>query len=169
MDKDAARIANLIASKQKARSDAERRLADAEAADRKKLASEADRRRRDDLRHIGELERARRATQVGGSTGLFSAARGPGRPGSTDGLFRTRWFVNGQPDVTSPTTSALERRLAPIVRDLWGADPDDPNRAPTQAAVANAAGYAAPRGLEKALAKEPGLWARLTARRPEDP
>jgi hypothetical protein len=78
-----------------------------------------------------------------------------------------RWFINGQPKVTGPTLSALERRLAPIVRDLWGADPDDPNRAPTQAAVANVAGYTAPRGLEKALAKEPGLWARLTARRPE--
>lgn len=41
LDKEAARIANLIASKQKARSEAERRLADAEAADRKKLAAEA--------------------------------------------------------------------------------------------------------------------------------
>lgn len=72
LDKDAARIANVIASKQKARSDAERRLTDAEVADRKKVASEADRRRRDDLRHIGELERARRATRVGASAGLFS-------------------------------------------------------------------------------------------------
>lgn len=75
--------------------------------------------------------------------------------------------VGGQPEVTSPTSSALERRLAPIVGDLWGADPDDPNGAPTQAAVANVAGYKSTRGLEKALAKEPGLWARLTARRPE--
>lgn len=145
-DKEAARLANLFASKQKARSDAERRLANAETSDRKKLASDADRRRRDDLRHIGELERARRANQAGAP----------------------RWTVNVQPEVTLPTSSALEHRLAPIVRDLWGADPDDPNRAPTQAAVANAAGYAASRGLEKALAKEPGLWARLTARRPED-
>ena len=40
LDKEAARLANLIASKQKARSDAERRLADAEAADRKKLAQD---------------------------------------------------------------------------------------------------------------------------------
>lgn len=86
LDKEAARIANLIASKQKARSDAERHLADAEAADRKKLAAEADRRRRDDLRHIGELEQARRATQVGASTGLFSAAAAASdpKPVSTD-------------------------------------------------------------------------------------
>jgi hypothetical protein len=70
LDKDAARIANLIASKQKARSDAERRLTDAEAADRKKVAAEADRRHRDDLRHIGELERARQATRSA-PTGLF--------------------------------------------------------------------------------------------------
>lgn len=75
--------------------------------------------------------------------------------------------VGGQPGVTSPTPSALERHLAPIVRDLWGADPDHPNHAPTQAAVAPVAGYTATRGLEKALAKEPGLWKRLTARRPE--
>jgi hypothetical protein len=75
--------------------------------------------------------------------------------------------VGGQPAVTAPTSSALERRLAPIVRDLWGADPDDPNSAPTQAAVADEAGYASKRGLEKALAKEKGLWAKLTARRPE--
>lgn len=73
-DKEAARIANLIASKQKARSDAGRNLADAEAADRKKLALEADRRRRDDVRHIADLDRARRATPFGPRAGLFPAA-----------------------------------------------------------------------------------------------
>lgn len=62
LDKDAARITGLIATKQKARSDAERRLADAEAADRRKIASDADRRRRADLRHVDSLEKAHRAT-----------------------------------------------------------------------------------------------------------
>lgn len=96
-------------------------------------------------------------------------------PLKTD-LSGTRWklpwdrileSVGGQAAVTAPTSSALGRRLAPIVRDLWGADPDDPNGAPTQAAVADVAGYRSKRGLEKALAKEKGLWATLTARRPE--
>ena len=73
LDKDAARIANLIATKQKARSESERRLADAEAADRRKIAGEADRRRRDEVRHIGELGRARRATPFGPSAGFFSS------------------------------------------------------------------------------------------------
>ncbi len=72
LDKEAARLATLIASKQKARSDAERHLADAEAADRKKLISEADRRRRDDLRHIGNLERVRRPTRLAGSPWPFA-------------------------------------------------------------------------------------------------
>lgn len=62
LDKEAARIAGLIASRQKARSDAERRLADADAADRRKIASDADRRRREDRRHVESIERARRAT-----------------------------------------------------------------------------------------------------------
>lgn len=62
LDNDAARISGLIATKQKARSDAERRLADAEAADRRKVTSDADRRRRDDRRHVESLERARRAS-----------------------------------------------------------------------------------------------------------
>ncbi|HSW42850.1 MAG TPA: hypothetical protein VLM76_10105 [Patescibacteria group bacterium] len=73
-DKDAARIANLIASKQKARSAAERRLSNAETADRKKVALEADRRRRDDVRQIANLERTRRTTRIGQSAGLIPPA-----------------------------------------------------------------------------------------------
>ena len=60
----------------------------------------------------------------------------------------------------------LARRLAPIVRDLWGSDPDAPESAPAQADVAQEAGYRSTRGLEKALRREPGLWKALTARRP---
>lgn len=75
-DKEAARLANLIATKQKARSDAERRLSDAEAADRKKIALEADRRRRDDTRHIANLNRAQRANKFGPSAGPFPMAGG---------------------------------------------------------------------------------------------
>jgi len=70
-DKEAARLANLIATKQKARSAAERRLADAEGADRKKIALEADRRHRDDTRHIADLNRAQRATRFGPPAGPF--------------------------------------------------------------------------------------------------
>jgi len=111
-DKETARIAGLVASKLKGRSDAERRLADAEAADRKKVALDADRRRRDDLRHVGNLERARRATQFDASPWLFAnvgaqvatinqvavgtpsrraARRKRGRPPWTADLFWTRY------------------------------------------------------------------------------
>jgi hypothetical protein len=61
-DKEAGRIAGVIASKQRARSETERRLEGAEAADRRKIASDADRRRRADLRHVESLEKAHRAT-----------------------------------------------------------------------------------------------------------
>jgi len=61
----------------------------------------------------------------------------------------------------------LAQRLASIIRDLWGKDPDSPDAAPTQAMVWPKAGYQGPRGLEKALQKEPGLLKVLTARRPE--
>jgi hypothetical protein len=130
LDKEAARIANLIASKQKARGDAERRLADAEAADRKKLATEADRRRRDDSRHIADLERARRATRHGASMTPFAGApafrvierheveansanrprptRGPGRPPWTAEKFWARYreaCARATPPYTYPSVA----------------------------------------------------------------
>lgn len=110
LGKEAARIAGLIASKQRARSDAERRLADAEAADRRRIASDADRRRREDRRHVEGLERARRAT-VGPTPWPYSSPaflgswspvnvrphdepavrRGRGRPPWTADLFWSRY------------------------------------------------------------------------------
>ncbi len=110
LDKDAARIANVLATKQKARSDAERRLADADAADRRKIASDADRRRREDRRHLAGLESARRATVAPTPWPYSSPAflgptrqvnvrpldepvirRGRGRPPWTAQLFWTRY------------------------------------------------------------------------------
>lgn len=62
--------------------------------------------------------------------------------------------------------SVLEQRLAPILEALWAPEGDGPDGAPTQAAVWPSAGFTTRRGLEKALAREPGLWRRLTAHRP---
>lgn len=60
----------------------------------------------------------------------------------------------------------LARRVSPVVRDLWGADPDAPDAAPTQDDVARELGYKTRAGLAKQLGKEPGLWRALTSRRP---
>ena len=68
--------------------------------------------------------------------------------------------VGGQPVVTAPTSSALERRLASIVRDLWGADPDDAEQSTDPSRRGGRGRLCSKRGLEKALAKEKGLWAK---------
>lgn len=143
-DKEAARIANLIASKQKARSDAGRHLADAEAADRKKLALEADRRRRDDSRHIADLERARRATQARTSILPFAGAAfrvptlgaveaksayrhrpalGPGRPPWTAEQFWAR-YRDACARATPPYTHSSVAPEFELLDGTRGTDPE---------------------------------------------
>jgi hypothetical protein len=63
----------------------------------------------------------------------------------------------------------LERRLQPVIRDLWWAS----GAKPTQAAAAREAGYQTRSGLQRAMDREDAslghstrMWDRLTARRP---
>ena len=64
-DRQAAHYATQSATKRRAMSEAQGRLQQAEASERKKVAGEADRRRRDDQRQLNEIDRARRAMAQG--------------------------------------------------------------------------------------------------------
>lgn len=144
LDKEAARLANLIAKKQKARSDAERRLAGAEAADRRKLVLEADRRRRDDLRLVADLDRARRSTRFRpaavlsppaavapgsttseldrGAAGHKPARRRPGRPPWT----AEKFWANYRDACARATRPYTYVSIAPHFETLDGTRGTDP-------------------------------------------
>lgn len=80
-DRQAAQYATQSASKRRGLSDAQQRLERAEAAERKKVADEADRRRRDDQRRLNDMERARRelAGPVAPAVGLEASSHEDGR------------------------------------------------------------------------------------------
>lgn len=127
LDKEAARLANRIASKQKARGNAEGQLAKAEAADRRKLASEVDRRRRDELRHVGDVEMARRPRPLtiratlneqveADEPSRKTARRRRGRPPWTPDLFWARYRAAAA-QANAPFTYAA---IAPHFQTLDG-------------------------------------------------
>lgn len=149
-DRQAAQYANQSATKRRALSEAQNRLGQSEAAERKKLAAEGDKRRRDDQRRLSDLDRARRAAMAGLTES--SESHDAIRPaGAVAGMSQTDRAVVGEviepgrtvarlpPETTADATLEIAKAVAlgtlssvpvlgPILREVVGVSWGD-NRA----------------------------------------